>query len=166
MVRHRDLTPLQGAMARRSTVLNYPWLWKEISNCQTHLGNWDIALRLKNKLSETILEFTRSCCQTNEQAVMNWLTHSVMGVGQLASAPIRSGTGRASVHTGHVLPQSKQASCLLLSKTVIKLRSPLEHQRLCIVLNSRCMPALPWFKIPISLCILLPKSRKKWVAIM
>lgn len=73
-----DLTPLQGAMARRPTVLTYPWLWREISNCQTHLGNWDIALRLKNKLSEPILKSTGSCCQTNDRAVMNWLACGVM----------------------------------------------------------------------------------------
>ena len=123
MTRHGALTSLQGAMARRPTVLTYPWLWKEISNCQTHLGNWDIALRLKNKLSEPILKFTRSCCQTNEQAVMNWLTYSVMGVEQLASAPIRSGTGRTSMHIGCVLPCNKQAVL-----TILDLHSCIKHK--------------------------------------
>lgn len=54
-----DLTPLQGAMARRPTVLTYPWLWGEISNCQTHLGNWDIALRLKNQIVRTNFKIHR-----------------------------------------------------------------------------------------------------------
>lgn len=58
---------------------------------------------------------------------MNWLTHGVMGVEQLASAPIRSGTGRASVHTGHVLPWSKQAVLQILELDGRrKRRSPLD----------------------------------------
>lgn len=98
--RHGTLTSLQGAQGSEATVPNLLWLWRETSNCQTHLRNQGIALRLKTEVVRTHFKSHKE--PLSDKCSGKWWTDSDRKwwrSGSRCQHQLESGPGGACLHT-------------------------------------------------------------------